>query len=114
MSARNLDRGVLYNSKLRGHPNVNIFGHVDINISCQSCRRYSSSTRATNTLVSVYKNGVNINTSTDSRTFLVQETYEISFTIINVTEADCGVYEIKENVDNTSLFTIIDVQGQWL
>ena len=112
LSPHVLDSGVLYNSQLTVHPNVNIFGHVDINIFCRSCRRYASSTRGNNTLVSVYKNGVYINTSTNNRTFLVQKTNEISFTILNVTEADGGIYEIRENVDNTSLFTIIDVQGQ--
>ena len=112
LSAHVLDDGFLYYSKLRVHPNVNIFGHVDINIFCRSCGRYASSTRGNNALVSVFKNGIRINTSADSRTFLMQKTNEIIFTILYVTEADGGIYEIKDNVDNTSLFTIIDVQGQ--
>ena len=112
VSTNVLDSGVLYNSKLRVHPNVKIFGQVEINVFCRSCRRYASSIRGNSTLVSVYKNCVNINPSTNSRTFLVQIKNEILFVILKVTEADNGIYEIKDNVDNTSLFTIIDIEGQ--
>ena len=61
-----LGRGVLYNSKLRVHPNVKIFGQVEINIFGRSCRRYASSIRGNSTLVSVYRHGVNIYPSTNS------------------------------------------------
>ncbi len=53
-----------------------------------------------------------MNTSTDDRLVLDEDSYEITFTVLYVNEGDVGLYEMRLVDNGYSWFTVIDVQGK--